>query len=290
MIYYFCKNKYFILAIIYTNNCVDKLIMNNSYGYDQIYVNPDEQIYASYVNSMIPQVPSNKKDTYFNPSSKYNHNAKDIYSYLEDEALNKLDKTKSSRPFNEEMQRLDNIERDSKRHDNNKKSNGLLGELSKRIEEFQKRNDMLLIFIVILVAYIFITTGIERFSFQPPIYGGHVPIPTAQQPIPAPVLPTTVNSPVLTQHTTQPVSVQSTFVEPMESNTIGGATRPMQYAEQVTQTLSDQSNESPYIIYTDGSAVSHTPPNIPAMNYLPPNITIQNVHSLVISTYPPIDF
>jgi hypothetical protein len=138
-----------------------------SYGYDQVFVNPANDSYTSYSNSMIkPKECSTSK--YNNPATSYDYRSPsgfarspnniysedlpmacqrpremqpryqmqndDVYDYLEKNIQESFNKTSNRRLLNAFQEEVDY--------------------LKKKLDEFQQKNDYLLLFIIVLIVYI----------------------------------------------------------------------------------------------------------------------------------------
>jgi hypothetical protein len=152
-----------------------------SFGYDQIYVNPIKETYATYDNSIIK--PGDPSANHFNsPKGKAGNYGG--YAPISDESglfsdisqITKMENEKISRKYKESQGDVyEHMER-SIRASERQKLEGMykLDEMSKKLADFQYKHDIFLIFIIFLVIYILMHNnnnnvgGYQQYGVYPP--------------------------------------------------------------------------------------------------------------------------
>lgn len=151
-----------------------------SFGYDQLYINPVKETYATYDNSIIKSC--DPLANHFNAPKGNGSMNYGSYGPISDESgifsdisqITKMEEKKLarqySRPHEDVYESMEKSIRDDERRKLEEKSE--LDEMSKKLADFQYKHDIFLIFIICLVVYILM----HQNNGNNGVYGGGMPM------------------------------------------------------------------------------------------------------------------
>lgn len=142
---------------------------NSNYTTDQVFVNPLDSLYPSYINSVV-QPKNNMQDYNISSISRNENGRSNNVPFIPEENL----RMRHMAPRYNDV--YDYLDRSAKSYND---ENSIIDDLRKKISEYKYKHDIFLIFIICLVVYIIIqhnSANNRQMLFHYDAYGS-IPMP-----------------------------------------------------------------------------------------------------------------